>query len=139
MTRGKNKVIRRKREKTMDNKELEKLLSKLHEYLSKIREELYTEISSKEECTDDYMSLSEFFFQTKVCHPNTISRLLSSDEDFFNKCAIWAGRMYYVKPKATLAYLASEGSDKMRKKIHDFLTDNGNHHPCLPANFGCVS
>lgn len=122
-----NRIIRRfDRENTVERREVDRLLNYLYACLSQIRRDLRVQNCQGEcECEansdEEYISLSEFFLQNKICTPNTISRLLSTDEKFFELCGKFERRMYFIKPTAALNYLALYGSDRMKRKVHEFL------------------
>lgn len=122
-----NRIIRRfDRENAIERREVDRLLNYLYACLSQIRRDLRVQNCQDGcECNpnsdEEYISLSEFFLQNKICSPNTIARLLSTDEKFFELCGKFERRMYFIKPTAALNYLALYGSDRMKRRVHEFL------------------
>lgn len=133
-----SRIIRRIDEnRQVPRKEIETLLNYLHECFSQLYKQLSSQkIKNKcihsESCDEEYISLSDFFLQNKICTPNTIGRLLSMDEKFFEMCGKFESRKYYIKPNAALNYLALYGSDRMKRRVHEFLVreQGKNLPPC---------
>lgn len=97
------------------------LLVLLTETITKLIEK--TPIAQETEKYEDepFITLMEFYDQTHFCHPGSIAKLIRADDKFPTHCTIRKGKKYYVRPNATLKYLSTCFSPKIRERAKTFL------------------
>lgn len=100
----------------------ETAILRLHtECLITIMEKLELEQAQEPENTEPYITLMQFYEETHICHPNSISKLLTADPEFLRVCGKRQGKKYYIKLESTIKYLASCDSPRLSNSARKFL------------------
>jgi hypothetical protein len=99
----------------------------------------YAEIclKSKEDKKNEgepYITLMEFYAQTQICHPSSISRLLESDSQFMYLCGKKTTKKYLIRKEAAIEFLTTCYSARIRNAVKKYLHERKQKETLCQSN-----
>lgn len=75
---------------------------------------------------EEWISIIDFFLETRICSTGYIGELFRKDPAFFERCGKKEGKNYYIKKEAAIDYIKRNGHGRLLNSVKKYLKQREN-------------